>query len=504
LLIVINSDLVVKDAFFIENESTTESDNLMTIEFNLKFFQDKEDHEKLMEIQEKIKHHEDIHEIVNNKFSKSYNYNEIKPIIIPFNLKEIIDNLNLPSFNINLLNFCLSIIEFKEKKQNIDKNLKYLFDILFKNEDYTAFISNLLDIFSDTDVKQWLTIWGTLLDDLMINILIIDKERIIFGCRFIVEDRKFTINPLPVHVYAPTIRKNENLADIAKDLHEKTGLRTLISPLENVIALFGKIMEGKPNLLDVILKIFEWSEISQWYPGSILGSFLRLFGFKLGKDITQFSNAFNQVIKNFEDILIATFRIHGKKDYYKSYQTFIHLTFENETAKIKLIDSRPYKHLLEEKDINSVERLKKMKEEIEKKSGITFKACLGFDINILAESISTQNIETLLKIKNMAHQLPFVASLGALFAGMKALNVEDTLEGNGEILEIAEQEQDNLIEQPLKFKEYFDAFLKKGILFLSDQEKSMGNIRTPIYSKDGFLGLDMDLIRGQIEKKTKN
>ena len=104
----------------------------------------------------------------------------------------------------------------------------------------------------------------------------------------------------------------------------------------------------------------------------------------------------------------------------------------------------------------------------------------------------------------MAHQLPFVASLGALFAGMKALNVEKVLDSEDAILKITENNKAALIEEPLKFREYFDAFLKKGILFISEEEKSMGSIRHPIYSKDGFLGLDMDLIRDKLEKNNRN
>ena len=113
---------------------------------------------------------------------------------------------------------------------------------------------------------------------------------------------------------------------------------------------------------------------------------------------------------------------------------------------------------------------------------------------------------------NIAHQLPFIASVGALLAGMKALKVEEAIQSDEDALltlynhhseeneKIADQ-TDGFFKDRMKFVTYFDAFLKKGIFLLLNDDGPMNHLRSPLYSKDGFLGFDMDAVREYIASK---
>ncbi|MHA1563202.1 MAG: hypothetical protein ACTSPA_13880 [Promethearchaeota archaeon] len=90
---------------------------------------------------------------------------------------------------------------------------------------------------------------------------------------------------------------------------------------------------------------------------------------------------------------------------------------------------------------------------------------------------------------------------------MKALGVEKVVKGEP-FLEISDKkvikEKSNITSNKMKFINYFDAFLKKGILFISSEDRTMHQIRSPIFSKDGYLGMDAKALRDLIKKQKKN
>ena len=61
--------------------------------------------------------------------------------------------------------------------------------------------------------------------------------------------------------------------------------------------------------------------------------------------------------------------------------------------------------------------------------------------------------------------------------------------------------------EKMKIVSFFDEFLKKGLLCIVDESKeNLKRIRSPLYSKQGYLGLDMEVFVNllPISKKTTN
>ncbi len=506
---IVDEDLKIVDAFYLvmdlfDSTSSKSKQGIRELSLHLETF-DEEAEEFIGTLEQKIKTKASIQDYVENYFSEIKDLDSTKTILIPYDLEQKITDLQLPLANLNIIEFFLKLAESKNTKDLILPNNRYIINQVIQNRSLQVLVDKISSIFSEIDIRQWATIWGTLLDDLMVNFLIMIQKQIVVAGRLIVENRKITLNPLPVHIYKPVHRPEVDVNKIAAEIYEKTGVRTMICDEKSIESLVRMIYSTEnPNFLKLVVDLYAWSENSSWYPDSLLNSFLKLFGFKLGNNLALLNDAFKLVVSNFENILIATYRIYPevKEKSRTSYLTLVHLTLERGEPTIRVINSESYMRYLNNPIIDPPERLKKIKDSVEKQEGISFKACLGFDINVLSDSISTKNIENMLKMKSIAHQLPFVASIGALFAGMKALKVEEAMETSDSLLKITEQEPGKLVEEPLKFKEYFDAFLKKGILFISDEEKSMGAIRTPIYSKGGYLGLDMELIRKIIEERS--
>ena len=234
---------------------------------------------------------------------------------------------------------------------------------------------------------------------------------------------------------------------------------------------------------------------------------------ELGEDFNKaIREGFRVVMDYFSDILFITYRISPPESKKKTFLTLIHLGLKEDEIFLKMIDYKPYTKYLygDYLDLSPVDRIKLIKENIENDVKVIFKGCFGFDINILSDIISPKNIESLLKIKNMSRQLPLIASISALFAGMKALNVEETIKKEGSILTISksiektmeeQEEESKTVAEPLQFKKFFDSYLKRGIVFISDESHTMKQIRSPLFSKEGYLGLDLDLIQELIKKK---
>ena len=355
---------------------------------------------------------------------------------------------------------------------------------------------------NNVDFEKWARILTTLFDDSISNLIIYSKKRrkSLIGMEIIIRDYRISINPLQNQLIKELHNTNLTLLKIAENVYNKTGLRTQVIDESEIYDFLKKCNEKNVDLFDIYTYLFELIYSTTWYPDSLLNSFLKLFGLKLGPGISQFNLAFRTVMNYFENVLIVTYQTNFEKK--KPWATLVQMGVRNGKSFIKLIESKKFNNFFKNNPENTPETFKLFKEEVEKQLKTHFNACFGFNIDVLTESMSAKNVQALLSMNNMAHQLPFIATLGGLFAGMKGMKADSK---ELPLIQIHdEQPTEDLTTDRMKFAPYYENFLKKGIFFISDDEKAMESIRSPLYSKKGYLGIDLKVLRKLLSKNTSH
>ncbi|QEE16361.1 hypothetical protein DSAG12_02191 [Promethearchaeum syntrophicum] len=509
--VIINEELSAIDLFLVNTDKIEEKhiESNFTLKFNFSEIENTEEKSSLLkEISIKIKKMEPFQEEL-NLFLKS---DEIfRTIIIPSNIKEILTESKIPLLNLNIFNAFEAIDNFKD--QIILKFglpfVNYAFSLIESQGLLLTFLKDMIVKAKNEELPKWSTIISTLLEGTMANIVIISKatNQILFAFRTIVEDNTISINPLAWKIIKKCNAEKLQPKEIANLLYSITGFRTQAIFDHQLLKILKEWNQSGQNIFDLFADLFSISYTSIWSPDSLLNEFLKLFGFELGKGAENFGMAIKVVIQYFQNILIVVYK-NGEDD--RSYNTLVKFSVKDNKPIIDIIDTKPFIKYFNQHQDDSLSRLKGIKNAVEESLEVNFKGCFGFDIKILSESLSAKNIQALLSVNTMAHQLPFVATIGALFTGMKALGVEKALKGEGEeepFLQIHKnsvEEESNLTSNKMKFINYFDAFLKKGILFIGSEDRDMHQIRSPIFSKDGYLGLDAKALRELISKQKKS
>ncbi len=509
--VIIDDDLSAIDIFHISTDKIEEEDGKQSFNLKFNFSEIDNDEEKsslLKKISLKIRELKPFHEDL--KLCNNSDEN-IRTIILPANIKEIIIKSKIPLLNLNIFNIFEAI-------DNLKETLVSKFGLPFVNYSVSLFESQglLLTFLKDMIVKakneelpKWSTIISTLLEGTMSNTVILSKasNQILNAFRTIVEDNKISINPLPWKILKKCDEEKLTPNEIANLLYNVTGFRTQVVFDFQLLKILKEWNDSEHNVFDLFANLFSISYTSIWSPDSLLNEFLKLFGFELGKGAENFGMAIKVVIQYFQNLLIVVYK-NGEDD--RSYNTLVKFSVKNEKPIINIIDTKPFSTYFKQHQDDSLSRLKGIKSAVEESLGVNFKGCFGFDIKILSESLSAKNVQALLSVNTMAHQLPFVATIGALFAGMKALGVEKAIKRDGieepflRIHKNGINEESSITSNKMKFVNYFDAFLKKGILFISSDDRDMHQIRSPIFSKDGYLGMDAKALRELITKQKKN
>ncbi len=189
--------------------------------------------------------------------------------------------------------------------------------------------------------------------------------------------------------------------------------------------------------------------------------------------------------------------------------TITQLNYENGKTNLKLIESANYLSFFTQLKGELPEKFQALTAQIEADLEIHFGISLGIDLQVMTESISVRNIEAFLGVSNITRQIPLIATLGGLFAGMKAVGIEQGIqEINAPLIELNEDELDvdrASFTEKMKIVSFFDEFSKKGLLCIVDESKeNLKRIRSPLYSKQGYLGLDMEALRELIANQQKN
>ena len=507
--VIINDELSAIDLFLVSTDKIEEK--YKESSFNLKFdFSEIENNEEksslLKKISLKIKKMEPFQEELNAFLHSDEN---ISTIILPTDLKEFTAESKIPLLNLNIFNIFEVIDNLKEifaLKFGLPF-VNYAFSLIESQGLLLTFVKDMIVKAKNEELPKWSSIISTLLDGTMSNTVILSKasNQVLFAFRTIVEDNKISVNPLPWKILKKCNKEKLTPNEIANLLHNVTGFRTQVIFDYQLLKILKEWNNSEHNVFDLFANLFSISYTSIWSPDSLLNEFLKLFGFELGKGAKNFGMAIKVVIQYFQNILIVVYK-NDEDD--RSYNTLVKFSIKGEKSMIDIIDTKPFIKYFNQYQDDSLSRLKGIKDAVEESLGVNFKGCFGFDIKILSESISAKNIQALLSVNTMAHQLPFVATVGALFAGMKALGVEKVLGAEKapflEIYKNGFKEESNLTSNKMKFFNYFDAFLKKGILFISTEDRDMHQIRSPIFSKDGYLGMDAKALRDLISKQKKN
>ncbi len=505
--VIIDDDLSAIDIFHISTDKIEEKDkeSNFTLKFNFSEIENNEEKSSLLKkisikIREMKPFHEDL-KICTNSDEKT------RTIILPANIKEIIAESKLPLLNINIFNIFEAIDNLKETfalKFGLPF-VYYAFSLIESQGLLLTFVKDMIVKAKNEELPKWSTIISTLLEGTMSNTVILSKasNQILIAFRTIVEDNKISINPLPWKILKKCNEEKLSPKEMASLLYNVTGFRTQVIFDYQLLKILKEWNQSEHNVFDLFANLFSITYTSIWSPDSLLNEFLKLFGFELGKGAANFGMAIKVVIQYFQNILIVVYK-NGEND--RSYNTLVEFSVKEEKPMINIIDTKPFIKYFRQHQDDSLSRLKGIKNAVEESMGVNFKGCFGFDIKILAESLSAKNVQALLSVNTMAHQLPFIATIGALFAGMKALGVEKAIKGEP-FLKISDEnvikEESSITSNKMKFVNYFDAFLKKGILFISAEDTDMHQIRSPIFSKDGYLGMDAKALRELISKQKK-
>ncbi len=455
-------------------------------------------------LQTQIQNSEFIDKITQSYFQQEYGYSHILHFVVPMSLRSYIKGLKLPSFNTNTMRTVSRILSWKGEILNLltaepKDPYAYMLSQCFPNSAKFDGLIQTIGRWNNVDVSQWSIIITTLLDDLMTNILIVseDHQKLLFGAKITVDHHRMSIISLPNYLFKGLLSGSKSTSEIAQSVYEHTGLRTQIMESQVLSNYIKQYQETQMGMFDFFSILFEIVFSSTFYPDSLLNAFLKLFGLELGTGISQFSLAIKTVTRYFKRILIATYQ-DNTEDESRPYEALVEMQYEDGKYYMHLLNTQDYKQPFREPSTSKIDHLKKIKEAIELKNNVHYSGCFGFDINLLSEYLSAKNIQALLKMTVMAHQLPFIATLGALFAGMKGMKADQ----NGDsLLELHDEPPaDDFVSDRMEIQNYFDGFLKKGILFIGDENKSMDRIRSPEYAKDGFLGIDMEALRKFLKK----
>lgn len=455
-------------------------------------------------LQESILNKQHIAPIM-EKYLTSRNIKEkIYSFLIPWTLKSDIAALNLPSFNTNTILAISKILSWKSPilegfRADADNDTYYLLDQNIHNRAVLDTIRKWINSWNNIDVQQWTIIVTTLLDDLTMNLVLVseDHKNLLFGVKMMVDHNRMKITALPNHIFKDLLTPGKNLLEIGKELYKRTGTRTAIMDSNTFWKYFERFRNSDMGMFAFFGSLFELVFSATFYPDSLLNSFLKLFGLELGSGITEISNAFKTMTRYFGNILIVTYQ-DNIEDESKPYEALVEMKYDGQKYSMNLLNTADYRDLFRSSPMDKFARLKNIKEGIEKAKNTHYSGCFGFNIDLFSEYLSAKNIQAFLKMSDMVHQLPFIATLGALFVGMKGMRADE----NGEPLvhTYDETPTEDLVTDKLQFHNYIDGFLKKGMLFIGDEDKSMMRIRSPEYAEQGYLGIDMESLREFIRK----
>ena len=498
--VIVDDNMQILDFSIITTEFVEELDNVGILQSFLQLsieFIDISDssQEFFTNLQSHLDKHEPIQELIHEYLNKNYNLAPSRSLILPKNYKKIISKF-IPDFNHNALSTIKELVDLKNIFQYLGKKKRskmiyvlsqYSYNLSFKNvEDRVKKLKNV-------DFEQWARILTTLYDDSIENLIIYSEKRKkpLLGIKFIITNHRLSVNPLPNVLFKEFYNKQVPLIQIAEKIHNKTGLRTQVIDEREIFEFLEKCNDPNNDLFDFFTFCFELAYSTTWYPDSLLNSFLKLFGLQLGPGIGNFNQAFRTVIQYFENVLLLTYQKNEEKN--KIWATLVQMGIKDGKTFLKIIESKGYKKFFKKNTEENPDTFTQFTKEVEKEEKTHFKACFGFNIDILTDSLSAKNIQALLSMNHIAHQLPFIATLGGLFAGMKGMKA-DTKELP--LIQVYDEPTtENITVDRMKFATYFDNFLKKGIFFISDEEKAMKSIRSPLYSKKGYLGIDMEALR---------
>jgi hypothetical protein len=319
--------------------------------------------------------------------------------------------------------------------------------------------------------------------------------------KVIVDNKKISINPIPTYLLKLTPKTAFTPTIIAQTLTQKTGTRTVVFDEQNLLNFVKYFATTKSNPFDLLAYTISLLYSSTWAPKSLLDDFLELFGLKIGFDFQKFPTALKKVFALFDHVLLIVFSDNTLENPYLS--SIVIFNAEKEVIDLKIVESEKYRQLFNATSGDLSYRFNIVKESIEKDLEYRFKVSLGFDFRHLNESVSSRNIQALLNMNKIATQIPLIASLGGLFAGMKALGEEGSVQLDHSKFEgiVSSTPIESPI-QKMQLPTFYDEFLKKGVICLiEDTPTTNQKIHIALDLFHDYLGLDIELLRTIVKSK---
>jgi hypothetical protein len=423
--------------------------------------------------------------------------------LLPFDFAKITHNF-FPHFNLDILTSVKKVVDFKNLLQ-ADHMSHDLQQIKYILSSYTS--QNWTYDFLLREIQNWQFLHfneaarfiTTLFDDLLVNFLIVSERRkkVLFASRVIIQDHRLILTPLSISIMKGLYDSQDALEDIANKIYKKTGSRTLVLNEQDLQEYFARCNCPGVDLFRIITFTLELVYSKTWYPDSLLNSFLHLFGLELGPGVSEFYQSMVNVVKYFKNVLVISYRNSSSDE--TSWINFLHFYYQDEVAKIKLLELSHISIDPATKSQSSPQYIFHLKQVMEEQTGIHFNACFGFNVDLLTENLSVKSIEAMLQMSNISHQLPFIATLGALLVGMKGMKADQRDQPLIQPILSPSIEE----EPKMSLGKYFDAFLKKGICFLADENQAMSNIRTTEEVEEGYLGLDLKKFQDLLKRAKK-
>jgi hypothetical protein len=506
--IVLDEKAAIQDCFIIEGRLIQIDQNRSQMKFLLRTLPDTPEMRSFIEecgknIANRVRINERFQKFILEKWNLPIN----QIILLPYFFQEIFHNLQLPSINTNAFELYNIINDFYNQTGMYEQNPRMHFFIEHFDEKnlMNRTLKNFFSEMENKDIEIWSQIWSVILDELNMNVVVILNNKPTICFKILIEEGKVAINPLPIHTLKAHIGPKIDGNAIAESMYKKTGIRTMVIDEPAIARFLTEYARPRTDYepFDVLISIFSLIYSAKWYPDSLLNSFLKLFGFELGKDMYKIPEAIQKILQYFEHALFITFFQHPRLK--KITGTIVEIGIDQGKSQLKYLENKPFRKFFDQFGNNKLECVKQIKEELEKASNKQYSIVLGFDIAKIADSVSAKNMQAFLGISNMTYQLPFIATLGGLFTSIKALGIEQEQDAIVKIADTNQKSHDKGEDaEKLDLAKFYDEFLKQGIICLLDESKrQMMKIQSPFYSKQGYLGLDLEKMREIIKTRSK-
>jgi hypothetical protein len=450
---------------------------------------------------------ESSHALVCAAVTEAVGFPISEAVLVPTKILDFLGNAEPPSLAESVPEFYSAIADILRFLKSVEDPIySYIIHELETNSIIFKIVTHLFTLFEGVDPDALSEDMTQLFEGLHYNIVVFYKGELVYCTRILGEDDRLMMHFIPPYRMKAYMQWRNEPLKLADSLYASTEVPTLVLTGPEVDAF----VENWPNLQTLyqyMTNLLAVLVIGQSVPYNTLTEFLELFGLRLGSGVTQLPRLLNETFEYFGTTLITLINPKLRR----VDATLEIITAGNNGTDHTTLRFIPYHEFPEDVfvtggdsiDLKTV--LASIKTTAETLTGHQYNVTLGININSMMDALATKNLNAIFGLKNMMFQLPLIASLGALFAGMQGLQAAgDEFDGDDNLVESAPPGESVFDEEiRAQARMLFDGFLKRGILaILKHPKKSFNQIRDPELAAEGYLGLDFDAIRKLIRRET--